>query len=64
MARNQNVVVAEKPKKDKLIGLEIDGSTVIASEDVIVGKKEVKKLTLANGTTSILSEEVIKELVK
>ena len=64
MARNQNVVVVEKPKKDKLIGLEIDGSTVIASEDVIVGKKEVKKLTLANGTTSILSEEVIKELVK
>jgi len=51
-------------ESDTLVGLSLGGYTVIKSEDVTVGGKEVKKLTLDNGTTTTMSLEVLTELTK
>ncbi len=49
---------------DSLVGSTLEGSVVIKAEDSSVNGKDVKVLTLADGTTKKLSVEVLAELTK
>jgi hypothetical protein len=55
----------EKVEKDNtFIGLELGAAKVIDAVEVELNGKELYKLTLSDGTTQLLSIEVIKELTK
>lgn len=56
-------IVKSEAKSDTFEGLVLGNATVLKSEDVILNGKEVKKLTLSDGTTQLLSVEVLKELI-
>jgi hypothetical protein len=63
MARKKTSKVVVK--KDSFIGKKLGGAKVeiLTSDDITINGKKLKQLSLVDGTTTILSEEDIKEQI-
>jgi hypothetical protein len=60
-------IVEETPKKaikkSKLVGKTLSGLEIIEVDEAIVNGKDLLKISLSDGTTQVISEEVLQELM-